>query len=212
MRTIAKAAWCLFAALLLGSGQGQEATPEVLVKNVTLEGVDLIAKDKEIRGNRNKLIELINEKVLPHFNFTGMTALAMGQSWNKADAEQKKRLTEEFKTLLVREEPHARSRRGAAEMIGREGRRIIVSGPVTLANVARLLEEGRRHLEEGVQSVDLGEVTEMDSSLLALLLAWLRDAKARQQEVSFTNLPESLQTIARLYGVDRLLPAAAPHH
>src|SRR5439155_20760550 len=53
-------------------------------------------------GNRNKLIELINEKVLPHFNFTGMTALAMGQSWNKADAEQKKRLTEEFKTLLVR--------------------------------------------------------------------------------------------------------------
>jgi len=90
-------------------------------------------------------------------------------------------------------------------MIRREGRRIIVSGPVTLANVPRLLEEG-------VQSVDLGEVTEMDSSLLALLLAWLRDAKARQQEVSFTNLPASLQTIARLYGVDRLLPAAAPHH
>ena len=97
-------------------------------------------------------------------------------------------------------------------MIRREGRRIIVSGPVTLANAARLLEEGRRHLEEGAQSVDLGEVTEMDSSLLALLLAWLRDAKARKQEVSFSNLPASLQTIARLYGVDSLLPAAAPHH
>jgi phospholipid transport system substrate-binding protein len=40
--------------------------------------------------------------VLPHFNFTAMTALAMGQSWNKASAEQKKRLTEEFKTLLLR--------------------------------------------------------------------------------------------------------------
>jgi phospholipid transport system substrate-binding protein len=40
--------------------------------------------------------------VLPHFNFTAMTALAMGQSWNKATPEQKKRLTEEFKTLLVR--------------------------------------------------------------------------------------------------------------
>ena len=102
MRTIAKAALCLFAALLLASAQGQEATPDVLVKNVTLEVVELIAKDKEIRGNRNKLIGLINEKVLPHFNFIGMTALAMGQSWNKADAEQKKRLTEEFKTLLVR--------------------------------------------------------------------------------------------------------------
>ena len=97
-------------------------------------------------------------------------------------------------------------------MIRREGRRLIVSGPVTLANVARLLEEGRRHLEEGVQSVDLGEVTEMDSSLLALVLAWVRDAKARQQEVSLTNLPAALQTIARLYGVEGLLPVAAPHH
>src|SRR5882762_5193711 len=102
MRMIAKAALCLFAALLLGSAQGQELAPDVLVKNVTLEVVELIAKDKEIRGNRNKLIQLIEEKVLPHFNFTGMTALALGQSWNKANAEQKKRLTEEFKTLLVR--------------------------------------------------------------------------------------------------------------
>src|SRR6267378_272992 len=102
MRTIAKAALCLFAALLLGNAQGQELAPDVLVKNVTLEVVELIAKDKEIRGNRNKLIQLIDEKVLPHFNFSGMTALAMGQSWNKANAEQKKRLTEEFKTLLVR--------------------------------------------------------------------------------------------------------------
>jgi phospholipid transport system substrate-binding protein len=102
MRTIAKAVLCLFAAFLLGSAQGQESTPDVLVKNVTLEVVELIAKDREIRGNRNKLIQLIDEKVLPHFNFTAMTALAMGQSWNKANAEQKKRLTEEFKTLLLR--------------------------------------------------------------------------------------------------------------
>ena len=102
MRTIAKAVLCLFAAFLLGSAQGQELTPDVLVKNVTLEVVELIAKDKEIRGNRNKLIQLIDEKVLPHFNFAAMTALAMGQSWHKANAEQKKRLIEEFKTLLVR--------------------------------------------------------------------------------------------------------------
>ena len=94
-------------------------------------------------------------------------------------------------------------------MIRREGRRIVVSGPVTLANVATLLEEGRRHLEEGVGSVDLGEVTEMDSSLLAAMLAWLRDAKSRGRELAFTNLPESLRTIARLYGVDGLLPVAS---
>ena len=88
----------------------------------------------------------------------------------------------------------------------------MVSGPVTLANVAGLLEEGRRHLEEGVRTVDLSEVTEMDSALLAMLLAWLRDAKHRGREIAFANLPESLQTIARLYGVDSLLPIASVPH
>ena len=89
----------LFSASVLA----QEVAPDVLVKNVTTEVVELITKDKEIRsGNRAKLIEVIEAKVLPHFNFTSMTALAMGQNWNKATPEQKKRLVEQFKTLLVR--------------------------------------------------------------------------------------------------------------
>lgn len=77
--------------------------PDVLVKNVTTEVVELIAKDREIRsGSRAKLIEVIESRVLPHFSFNSMTALAMGQNWRKATPEQKKRLIEEFKTLLVR--------------------------------------------------------------------------------------------------------------
>ena len=80
-----------------------------------------------------------------------------------------------------------------------------VSGPVTLANVAALLEEGRRHVEEGVESVDLEGVTEMDSALLALLLAWQREAKSRNRGLALANPPQALSTIARLYGVDSLL-------
>jgi phospholipid transport system substrate-binding protein len=81
----------------------QDVAPDALVKSVTLEVVELIAKDKEIKsGNRAKLVSVIEAKVLPHFNFTAMTALAMGQNWNKATPEQKKRLIEEFRTLLVR--------------------------------------------------------------------------------------------------------------
>jgi phospholipid transport system transporter-binding protein len=92
-------------------------------------------------------------------------------------------------------------------VIRREGGRMMVSGPVTLANVASLLEEGRRHLGEGVRTVDFAEVTEMDSAALALCLAWLRDARASSAAaITFSNLPESLQTIARLYGVHDLLP------
>ena len=94
-------------------------------------------------------------------------------------------------------------------MIRREGRRLVVSGPVTLANVAKLLEEGRQHLAEGAGTVDLGEVTQMDSALLALSLAWLRDARAAQRELAFVNPPEGLQTLSRLYGVETLLPLKA---
>jgi len=93
-------------------------------------------------------------------------------------------------------------------MIRREGPRMLISGPVTLGNVTALLEEGRRHLAEGVRTVDLAEVSEMDSALLALLLAWLREAQTREQTIAVANAPESLLTIARLYGVDRLLPVS----
>ena len=91
-------------------------------------------------------------------------------------------------------------------MIRREGRKMTVSGLVTLANAAKLLEEGRQHLAEGVRAVDLAEVTELDSALLALALAWVRDARAAQRELVFTNPPDGLQTLTRLYGVEALLP------
>jgi phospholipid transport system substrate-binding protein len=93
----------LLATLFSAAAQAQVQPPDVLVKEVTTEVVELITKDKEIRsGNRAKLIQVIEAKVLPHFNFPSMTALAMGQSWNKANPEQKKRLIGEFRTLLVR--------------------------------------------------------------------------------------------------------------
>ena len=103
-RNVIRAAAALGLLLAFGvPARAQDVPPDQLVKTVTLEVVDLIKSDKEIQaGNRAKLVQLIDAKVLPHFNFTAMTALAMGQSWNKANPDQKKRLTEEFRTLLVR--------------------------------------------------------------------------------------------------------------
>jgi phospholipid transport system substrate-binding protein len=80
-----------------------DMAPDELVKTVTLEVLDIIIKDKDIQaGDRRKVIALVEEKVLPHFNFTRMTALAVGVNWRSASPEQKKRLIEEFRTLLVR--------------------------------------------------------------------------------------------------------------
>ncbi len=99
-------------------------------------------------------------------------------------------------------------------MIRREGDRMVVSGALTLANVAMVLREGNAAIGEGVRIVDLAEVGELDSSALALLLAWLREAKQHSGSLSFVNLPQGLTAIARLYGVAELLPAApaSAHH
>jgi len=95
-------------------------------------------------------------------------------------------------------------------VIRREGTRAVVSGPATLANVGALLDEGRRHIEAGVHTIDLGEVTELDSSLLAVLLAWRREAHAARIALAVEGLPEGLATIARLYGVEAFVSGSAP--
>ncbi len=95
----------LVAAALVSAPavRADELAPDVLVKSVTLEVVDILAKDKDIRsGNQQSVIDLVEQKVLPHFDFTAMTRLAAATNWAKATPEQKKQLTEEFKTLLVR--------------------------------------------------------------------------------------------------------------
>src|SRR5690606_21548845 len=53
-------------------------------------------------GDQDRILGLVREKILPHFNFTRMTQLAMGKNWSAAAPEQKKVLVREFRTLLVR--------------------------------------------------------------------------------------------------------------
>jgi phospholipid transport system substrate-binding protein len=94
----------LFALVLAtGSAVAQESSPDGLIKMVTDDVLTIVRQDKDIQGgNTSKAVALVEAKVLPHFNFERMTALAMGRDWKKALPEQQKRLTEEFKTLLVR--------------------------------------------------------------------------------------------------------------
>ena len=100
-----KSLYTLFIGLVLAVSPlfAQEEAPDVKIKKVTEDVLTIVRQDKDIQsGNTQKAIELVEARVLPHFNFQHMTALAMGRDWNKASPEQKKRLSEEFKTLLVR--------------------------------------------------------------------------------------------------------------
>lgn len=92
----------LGAALSLPAA-GQDNAPDVMVKTVTNDVLAIVREDKDIQsGNTKRAIELVEQKVLPHFNFTRMTQLAVGRDWRQASPEQQKQLVAEFKTLLVR--------------------------------------------------------------------------------------------------------------
>ena len=87
---------------LTGVATAQEVAPDVLVRRTTDEIIAEIRKDKELTTNARKLLELVDAKVLPHFNFTRMTMLAVGRPWRDANPGQRERLVHEFRTLLVR--------------------------------------------------------------------------------------------------------------
>ena len=98
-----RTAFCLLLALLPALGQAQMVAPDALVKAITDDVSATIMKDKDIQaGDTRKAADLIEAKIVPHFNFTRMARIAMARNWRSATPEQQKELASEFKTLLVR--------------------------------------------------------------------------------------------------------------
>ena len=92
----------LLALALLGPARAQ-TTPDGLVKKISGEVIDTAKADKAIQaGDVNRIISLVDTKVMPSVNFEVMTRSAVGPTWREASAEQRGRLQAEFKTLLVR--------------------------------------------------------------------------------------------------------------
>ena len=96
-----------FAAVLALSAplaaRAADEAPDALVKRLSADVLDTIKADKSLQGGDiNKIIALVDSKIMPNVNFPRMTAAAVGPGWRQATPAQQKRLQEEFKTLLVR--------------------------------------------------------------------------------------------------------------
>jgi phospholipid transport system substrate-binding protein len=89
-------------SVLVASAAWAQTAPDALVKSVTTEVTALLKADPSIPSSPTKLVNVIEAKLAPNFNFTRMTQLAMGRNWAKASPEQQKALSNEFKSLLVR--------------------------------------------------------------------------------------------------------------
>jgi len=94
----------LLAASVTAFEVGAEGpAPDVLVRNTTEEVLTIVRNDKDIKaGKVDRIVDLIEEKVAPHFDFPRMTRLAVGRAWRDATPPQRDALIKEFRTLLVR--------------------------------------------------------------------------------------------------------------
>lgn len=80
-----------------------DEAPDALIDRLTKDALDTIEKDPSVQaGDVGRIMQLLDEKVMPHLDFQRMTASAVGPGWRQATPEQRKRLEAEFKKLLVR--------------------------------------------------------------------------------------------------------------
>jgi phospholipid transport system substrate-binding protein len=100
---IATAATLVFATSVIAApAPATNEAPDVLVKRISADVIETVKADKDIQaGNRNRIMDLVNSKILPYVDAEKMTAQAAGRFWRQATPEQQKRLSEEFRTLLV---------------------------------------------------------------------------------------------------------------
>ena len=92
---------CLMA--LVPARAQQDLGPEELVRKLTQDVLDAIRSDRQLAaGDRQKALKLAEEKVLPHIDFEEATRLAVGRAWARAAPEQRNKLVEEFRRMLVR--------------------------------------------------------------------------------------------------------------
>lgn len=94
-------------------------------------------------------------------------------------------------------------------MISRAGDTVIVQGAVTIDHVAMLTKNGIALFGDQPLTVDLGQVTEVDSTIVSMLLEWLRATRKNNHPLQFINMPGSLKSLIQLYGVAELIPLTA---
>lgn len=93
------------AAAMLASplAFAEAEAPDALVKRISSDVLTSVKADPAIqKGDINRIVALVDAKIMPNVNFSRMTSMAVGRFWRQATPEQQKQLQDEFKILLVR--------------------------------------------------------------------------------------------------------------
>ncbi len=177
--------------------RAQDEAPEAFVKRVSVEVLDSIKADKGMRnGDVNRVMVLVDTRIMPNLDFARMTASAVGPAWRQASPDQKARLQEEFKTLLTR------TYSGALAQVGDQ--------TVEVKPVRGSAED--KELVVGTEIKNGGEIVQMDYRLvktpgqgtgwkiynLNVMGVWLVDTYKTQfaQEINAKGLDGLISTLS----------------
>lgn len=97
-------------------------------------------------------------------------------------------------------------------MISCNDEKMIVQGPVTIDNVVVMTRRGKTFLDQSRRVVDLKEITNVDSSVISMMLEWLRTARNQGCQLQFINLPSNLESLIQLYGIADMIPVLESSH
>lgn len=96
---------CMILVLFVGLVYGALAAvpPDQLVRQTTDEVLTELTENRDaLEQDKERLYNMVNEIVLPRFDFERMSRYVLGQHWKSATPEQQEKFIAEFKTLLVR--------------------------------------------------------------------------------------------------------------
>jgi phospholipid transport system substrate-binding protein len=181
----------LFTSLFVGvSVANAEITPDALVKQTADDVLTIIKNDKEIQaGNQQKLYALVEDKILPNFDFERVCRMVLGKNWKSATPEQQVSFQKEFRTLLMRTYSSA---------LGKYRDQVIEFKPMRFEPDARNVNVKTQILQSG------GQPIEVDYSLVKNTNGWKVYDIVIENVSLVTNYRSQFSTEIRQNGLDSL--------
>lgn len=149
----------LMLALLLGAplSFAQDIAPDALLRAVTVKLIDKLKNDRNLQSPDSVGFTMLVEiNIVPLFDFSHMTRLAMGHNWRHATPEQQAALTGELKTQLVRIYSNALARYNGEVVEFKPLRAGPLATEVTVKSVLKQPKKARMALDYYMQKTATG--------------------------------------------------------
>ncbi len=82
--------------------QVDQSNPQALIKTATEQVMNEVRTQSIKPGDIGRITDIVNRDILPYTDFRRTTQLVMGRNWRAATPDQRDKVVEQFKMLLIR--------------------------------------------------------------------------------------------------------------